>query len=654
MKRVACHRRISRTLSIPAMLVSLSLAASPSASQVALDIDDDGIDESTSVDEIATENDLNGVLIEESADKIMIDMGVPWLGVGSANAENSILHDDGTNTDQLFVDRDGDGILDTDEGLAFPEHHVVDSDDDGDIDDEDVQAAIDSCGISTGNAITGCKVILPRGRIDIDETLRIGCDNSDDPDGRCTADSNQRGIQIHGQGQGIVTTSSNSDSFGGGTVLTWQGADGGTMLKIFHAARFALADFAMDMDGSTTGEAGVAIELIGSATSPTQGGTIDRVWIAGDGGSGVVNTSIGILHTCQDGDCTTTGDGQFDKMSIRDVGLYDLGTCYFGEDQQNQLTELYKVDCSYDQTGIEIQGGDITVRSSTIIEDSGVDDNSGTQYAITLGELTTGTTEAAGMVTIISSHFEIKEGFITSDDKSQGLEAGAVNLIGNRFNFKCDSPPCTQTFMDVHTNYMIRVTGNYFRSNGGDDRTAEIDVDDGSREGVGGLWWQHNTRSELSAAELKFDAQKTSARIVKVDTDSDGVLYNDVDFDFIRDSGEAIFDGSYSCNRNSPSVGDGCSFEASGDLSLLRLACWGEDSSGADFVASVLECDSNGENCASAGGSLQVAVTSETTKVSDDSGTDVSIDDEDVLRIEFTTVTDSPAEAACSLRYVSG
>jgi hypothetical protein len=263
--------------------------------------------------------------------------------------------------------------------------------------------------------------------------------------------------------------------------------------------------------------------------------------IGGDGGGGIVTSTIAIKATCQDGDCTSTGDGQFDKVSIQDVMTLDVGTCYFSENQQNQLTELNRLDCTYDQTGIEIQGGDIAVRNSAVIEDT-VASNSGVQYAVTLGETTLGTTEAAGMILFDGNHFEITEGFFTSDTHTTGLESGVLNLTNNRFNFKCtgEGAPilCSQTFLDVHSNHMIQVEGNYFRSNGAGNREAVIDVDDGSRDGVGGIWWGHNTRREFSGSELTFDVTPTSARIVKIDADASGAIYNDLNFSYSKDGSE--------------------------------------------------------------------------------------------------------------------
>lgn len=168
-----------------------------------------------------------------------------------------------------------------------------------------------------------------------------------------------------------------------------------------------------------------------------------------------------------------------------------------------------------------------------------------TQFAITIGEFTTGTTEHAGTILIDNSHFEVTEGFIEFDDKSLGLENGILNLTNNRFNFKCQptgpvgSEECEQTFLDAHFKYMTLVQGNHFRSNYAGTVTAVVDVDDGTRDGVGGVWCGHNTRRELGASTLVFDVGSTRGRIVKIDADkTEGLLYNDLDFDETRDAGE--------------------------------------------------------------------------------------------------------------------
>lgn len=68
-------------------------AIGASASNVVLDIDDDGTNESTSLSEIATTNDTNNVFTEDSADKLLADVGKNWPSADDAKqiirADNS-------------------------------------------------------------------------------------------------------------------------------------------------------------------------------------------------------------------------------------------------------------------------------------------------------------------------------------------------------------------------------------------------------------------------------------------------------------------------------------------------------------------------------------------------------------------------------------
>jgi len=76
----------NNTLSVSDSIATIDISGAAGGSPITLDIEDDGGDDSTDVDEIATKNDTNDIFTEPSPDKLYIDLSKNWPAADSADA----------------------------------------------------------------------------------------------------------------------------------------------------------------------------------------------------------------------------------------------------------------------------------------------------------------------------------------------------------------------------------------------------------------------------------------------------------------------------------------------------------------------------------------------------------------------------------------
>jgi hypothetical protein len=120
-----------------------------------------------------------------------------------------------------------------------------------------IQEAIDSCGTGFAAGTYGCVVVLPRGEVAVRTTIQVG------------GTQGKSGLVLVGHGSG-QQTSPNAHSMAG-TTLVWQGASGGTVLRIQSVSWSRFGDFAIDGKGT----AGVAIDVTTLKPNPPQGSEED-------------------------------------------------------------------------------------------------------------------------------------------------------------------------------------------------------------------------------------------------------------------------------------------------------------------------------------------------------------------------------------------
>mgnify|MGYP001026492160 CR=1 FL=1 len=179
-----------------------------------------------------------------------------------------------------------------------------------------IEPAVNSCkakhtGSQDGASLQGCIVVLPRGFVEITETIDVNWDDV------WLEGLAQYGIVVRGHGYGLKENGL-SRSFAE-TILVWQGEANATVLRIRDTSFSSFEDFLIDGDGDADGyhKAGIGIEVTSGGSAKNI--TIRRVGIesvTGDPGVGI-----------DAGSSFQMSEMEFDTLWIRgvNVGVHQWG-----------------------------------------------------------------------------------------------------------------------------------------------------------------------------------------------------------------------------------------------------------------------------------------------------------------------------------------
>lgn len=317
---------------------------------------------------------------------------------------------------------------------------------DGVVDGVDIKLAMDSCrrGFTTG--MGGCRIQLEARTYSIATSLLWG-------DGSSNSDF-QNGITI--EGVAPCTLGVSPPYIGGGTVLKWEGADLGTVVRIDRATKGKLKNLCIIMDPdlvSTTGNEaryGILFDGSNSASKTTQGFVLEDVSIWGSiqgtrppGMTGIYLTGTG-----------TPKSAQQDKMVMERLWI-DFVDIALKQDALQILVNRCR-SCSlfgYSK-GLELSGGDLT-----------------------LEETIAGARNPVGGITYDMPHQNASGGLLVLEDsywESGGMTSGTWMKIGQGYSSnnstyggydviirggyalnQCSPAPCNLTLIDGAVRHLI-------------------------------------------------------------------------------------------------------------------------------------------------------------------------------------------------------
>lgn len=84
-------------------------------------------------------------------------------------------------------------------------------------------------------------------------------------------------------------------------------------------------------------------------------------------------------------------------------------------------------------------------------------------------------------------------------------------------------------------------------------------------------------------------------------------------------------------------------------ITIRQIDCIAIGGTSTDLIFRVVECDANGGSCADSG--FQVELDAVATNVSDNAGTDATIDSGDWWGVDVVSLTVAPSFAHCAVRY---
>lgn len=224
-----------------------------------------------------------------------------------------------------------------------------------------IESAINSCktkyAYSDVASHWGCIVVLPRGFVEITETIDVNWDDLS-PEGLP-----QYGLVVRGHGCGLKGVGA-LVSFAG-TILVWRGEEGEegeedpTVLKIRDTSFSSFEDFVIDGDGDSDG-----IGVAGRGIEVTSGGsakhiTVRRIGIEAITGSPGVAVDAGSDYQMS--------EMEFDTLWIRDV---KIGVHQWGKQTADATYRKIEV-VQYGTYGMDFEAGPIDVHDCVFMNTSG-------------------------------------------------------------------------------------------------------------------------------------------------------------------------------------------------------------------------------------------------------------------------------------------
>jgi hypothetical protein len=426
------------------------------------------------------------------------------------------------------------------------EIQVIDFDQDTDVDGDDIQAAIDLCGISDFFQ-GGCTIVLPRDTISLTSTLVLGS-GTDYP------------VGLIFRGQGSCSRASNPPGLSGGTVLLWDGPDNGTMIEIqrAHRIRFENLCLALDPDVVAGGPAAqYGFHFAGDVRNGkiTQGTVFQNVGIWGPVGTppagmtGVYITGTGAPKSAQN-----------DKMLflncyIRDV---DIG---IHQDALQALLNIYQGGSLFAYTtALKVSGGNFDLRD-TVVGCKAVDcvvlHMAFQQFSSHQETLFSNIYWESGSP---KTFLKIADGW-SSTNSNLGNNSPVVVENSYMTNQRTGTQgSCQQTLLDAATRAPVIFRGNHLFATGDFELDCGFDlrVSNSDQNAFTTIHWSENQiRAGAPAEFMNITLTGPYLGIVAIAVDPEtGALFNDRNLNRLRDSSEEPFGGDGDPGPGGPEVCD--------------------------------------------------------------------------------------------------
>lgn len=319
----------------------------------------------------------------------------------------------------------------------------------------EIQAAIDACGEGSATDDIGCTIQLPRGTVQVANTIRVG---------GLTLATAQHGIRMLGHGSGSQSSNTPPD-FTAGTTLAWVGADGGRVMEI---SGFGHEFQGFQIDGGWEG----GVDTGGAAWGIVQSGDNDASAPTGKNNytSVLIERVRGWGFAFGDGATgATPGNDQNDHTNLTQVRIRKVVGCILGEDSQAVQNVGQQTECTLftGARGVWLKRGGLTLDDyyiGTVASGAwagtagavGIDvDSCATEYDFSRGSYEIGTDNFTG---------------IRESDGSLGCGVGnhyASTIHSNRIQLQATATT-GHTCLRLATKRNVTVSANAWHSNNAD------------------------------------------------------------------------------------------------------------------------------------------------------------------------------------------
>jgi hypothetical protein len=408
---------------------------------------------------------------------------------------------------------------------------LTDQDGDGDIDGVDLRNAMAACGTSFGANQGGCTIVLPRQTISLTTTLVI----------RSAATAYPVGFTFRGQGS--CSAANQPAGYSGGTVLRWDGADGGTMIEIRRAYRLRFEDLCLVLDpdmvaGGPAARYGLYFPGDFASSRITQGLSFENVAIWGPSQGTPPSGMTGIYIT----GTGTPKSAQNDKMHFERCYMRGVDVGIRQDALQALRNSWTEGELFGHSSALEVSGGTFDVRDSIV----GCDAPDCVVFNFAWQAL------AGQQETLLSNLFwesRIASTFLRIGNGWSPINSSAPNsapvIVENSYltNQRVGSRgQCQLRLLDAATQSMVVFRGNHLNA------TTDFDADCGfdflasnpERYHFAVLYWSENEINPAMPADfmrVRITGSKLRLLALSIDRDT-GQIYNDTNLNRRLDPGE--------------------------------------------------------------------------------------------------------------------
>jgi hypothetical protein len=399
------------------------------------------------------------------------------------------------------------------------------------IDGADIALAMSSCGTSYAPGHGGCTIVLPRQTIALTQTLVIGGGATENP------------VGFIFRGQGACGRATNPPGVTDGTVLSWVGANSGTMIELQRAVRIVFRDLCLVMDpdlvaGGSAARYGVHFDGDPGASDFTQGVTFENVAIWGPA-SGTPPVGMTAVYVTGTG---TPKTAQNDKITFRnsyirgaDVGIH--------QDALQAAMNRYEGGELFGYTNaLKVSGGNFDLRDTIVRCESPSCVTLYLERQVNAGHQETLFSNVYWEETNAATFLKVGEGWSASNTT---LGNNAPVIVENSYmtNLRSGaSPLCQQTLLDAATQTAVVFRGNHLYT-GDLDCGFDVKASNQNTNPYATIYWSENqVRSQAPPAFMSVTLTGTRIGILAPSIDpATGSAYDDKNLNRIKDAGEPLF-----------------------------------------------------------------------------------------------------------------
>jgi hypothetical protein len=417
---------------------------------------------------------------------------------------------------------------------ALPfEVQVTDSNSDGIIDGADITAAMNVCGTAFAPNNGGCTIVLPRQTISLTSTLVIG--------GGTTSPAS-----FIFRGQGACSRAVSPPGVTGGTVISWGGANNGTMIEIQRGNHLRFENFCLVLDpdlasGGSAAKYGILFNGDAPSGDITQGTMFENVsfWGPADSAPPLGMTGIYITGT------GTPKSTENDKMSFKNCYMrgVDIG---INQDALQALMNVWEGGELYAYTNaLKVSGGNVDLRDAVIGCDSSNCVVINMAWQASAGAQETLISNVYWETALPTTFLKIADGYSAANTN---FGNNSPVIVENSYftNQRIGSSPnCQNKLLDAATQAAVVFRGNHVNASQDAqlDCGFDINASNPNSQPFATIYWSENHIIGFAAAgfmRVTLAGTKLGFLAPSVDP-STGAVYNDKNLSRTKDGAETAF-----------------------------------------------------------------------------------------------------------------